>query len=614
MTVDYNSELNDEQRNVVLNGDGVTLVVAGPGSGKTRTLIYRLCYLLENKHLPQNILLLTFTNKAAKEMIERAENLMGTDARKIMAGTFHHFANILLRRHGHYLDLPNNFTILDEQDALSLLLRILRKYDEKAKKSQASPILRVISLSKIKMIPISQVIANDPELNYLERHIDQIEEIATDYAKIKKQNSAVDFDDLLYFSYAILRDNAATRSHYQNYFKHILVDEFQDSDKLQEAMIELLHGKDSNLMVVGDDAQSIYSFRGAEITNMLNFREKYDSKIFFLSNNYRSNATIVQLINHCIKNSTQKIEKKLIPFKEAGPHPMILECNDPAEEAMRIIEQIEIRLKEKKKIGVLFRAVYISSELEVELSRKGIEYDLRGGVKFFEQAHIKDMLSLVRAYDNPRDSSALLRLFTLFPGIGEKRVTNAVDSVSSRDGIISVIKSLDKKGAAAPLIAQIFASGGNAAKMLDEFYSGFYNNYMEENFDDYNDRKIDIDALISAAARYESTTEFLSSFSLSPEHPKHKNCDVVLSTIHQAKGLEWDTIFVIGLAEGLLPFARAINVEEERRLFYVAISRAKHELFLSYCRQSGRFYSMQEQFPSRFLDELPSDSYQRFVS
>ncbi|MBI5227948.1 ATP-dependent helicase [Candidatus Micrarchaeota archaeon] len=615
MAVDYEKELNSEQRAVVQNGDGVSLVVAGPGSGKTRVLIYRLCHIMESGQKPENILLLTFTNKAAKEMINRAEHLIGPDARKITAGTFHHFANMILRRHGRTVGIENNFTILDEQDSLSLLLRILRKFDEKAKKSQASPISRIISLSKIKMCSLSDVIRSDRELSYLERHLVQIEEISSLYGKIKRENGAVDFDDLLYFCHIILRDNKLVREHYQNYYRHLLVDEFQDSDRVQEDTISLLHGKGDNLMVVGDDAQSIYSFRGAEISNMLNFKDKYRAKVFFLSNNYRSHSLIVDVINYCIKNSQQKIDKKLLATKAPGLHPVILESNDPHEETMRILELVETRLKTGKKIGILFRSVYLCSELEVELSKRGIDYDLRGGVKFFEQAHIKDLLSLVRAYENPRDSSALLRLFTLFPGIGEKRVMDMIDSISSRADIISAIRKLDKKGLASGLVEKLFASQeatpANAARMIDDFYSGFYSTYLEETFDDSTDRKPDVDALISAATRFESTTEFLSSFALSTEHPKHKNCDVILSTIHQAKGLEWDVVFVIGLSEGALPSSRSQDVEEERRLFYVAISRAKEELFMSFCRQSGRFYGMEEQFPSRFLDELPSDSYKR---
>ncbi len=270
-------------------------------------------------------------------------------------------------------------------------------------------------------------------------------------------------------------------------------------------------------------------------------------------------------------------------------------------------------MKNEKRIGVLFRSTYLASELEVDLAGRGIPYELRGGVRFFEQRHIKDMLSLLKAYENPRDSASVMRLLLLFPRIGEKGATRALIKIKNPEDIVSEIAGLDKNGELSKLIGEIYldaSAGANAAKMLDRFYTGFYKKYMEENFDNHEERAQDIEALVGAASRFPTISEFLESYSLDPEAPKDKEHRLILSTIHQAKGLEWDIVFIIGLADGMLPSARASDIEEERRLFYVAASRAKHELIMSYPLSSGRFYEFEQQKPSRFLLELPKDVFE----
>ena len=617
--IDYAKHLNQEQLDVIENGDGCALVVAGPGSGKTRTLVYRVAKLLEQGEDPQSILLLTFTNKAAREMRGRVESLVGAKASGMTAGTFHHFANILLRRHHGAIGLERNFTILDDEDSKALVRKAALEEHDKVKKGIVDDIARAHSLARLRMQPLEEILQT-PEYFHLRGGIDEILAIAQRYEAMKRTMNVVDFDDLLVGAHQLLKDETI-RSFYQKRFRNILVDEFQDTDRLQSAIIRQLHMPGNNLMVVGDDSQSIYSFRGADISNILSFRELYSAKVFFLIRNYRSTHHIVDLVNGCIAGSKMRIEKRLIaefspdnvrPGAKKPVKPSLFTARDRVEEAKILADRIEARLKEGVKVGVLFRSTYLAAELEVDLAGRGIQYDLRGGVRFFEQRHIKDMLSLVKAYENPRDSASVMRLLMLFPRVGEKGAMKASVRVKKPMDLVGELASIDKGGALSQLIGEIFASGeggANAARMLDRFYTGFYKKYMEENFENHEERAQDIDALVGAAARFPSLSEFLESYSLDPESPKGKDHQLVLSTIHQAKGLEWDSVFIMGLADGMLPSARASDLEEERRLFYVAASRARHELVMSYPLSSGRFYEFEQQRPSRFLLELPQGCF-----
>ena len=609
MESDYEKELNKEQLDVVMSGDGAALVIAGPGSGKTRTLIYRICRLFEQGEKPESILLLTFTNKAAREMKERAEKRIGENAKRITAGTFHHFANLLLRRHGKCIGFENNFTILDDQDSTQVLKQIVLGRNKKAKKGEVSTIKTAISLSKLRMVSLQTLFMETPDLSWLEKKSKEISLISQEYAEAKKRMNALDFDDLLVFVNELLAKNTEIRKKYNEQFKNILVDEFQDTDRLQASILNHVYGKGSNLMVVGDDSQSIYSFRGADIRNILEFKNTYDARVFKLVRNYRSTAPIIKLVNHCIKNSREKLDKELVALEKNGDVPLLLSAENKAEEAWTIAERIKQEMEKKKRIGVLFRAAYLASDLEVELSRRGIPYEMRGGIRFFEQRHIKDMISLLKVYENARDSSGVMRLLTLFPGIGETRASRALENISSSEDAIRELAKLEKTGRFSSLLKRIYEARKNAAGMLDAFYESFYRNYMKKNFEDYGERKADIEALMGAAAKYPTVSEFLASFSFDEESPKRKDHQVILSTIHQAKGLEWDSVFIIGMADGMLPYHKATNIEEERRLFYVAASRAKSSLVMSYPLISSRFYEMIEYEASRFIKELPKECY-----
>lgn len=612
--IDYQNQLNSEQLEIVKNGSGCCLVVAGPGSGKTRTLVYRVAYLLESGANPSSILLLTFTNKAAREMKSRINKLVGEKSGAITASTFHSFANTLLRRHYDFVGLKRNFTILDEQDSLSLLKSVVVSEHDQVKKGVLSSIKHLISLSRLKMVPIEELFS-EPDFFALRSQADEIRSIAERYVKIKRASNSIDFDDLLVLLYKLLNENPKIRDFYQNHFQHILVDEFQDTDKLQSQIISLLHIEGAGLMVVGDDSQSIYSFRGAEIKNILEFKEKYDAKMMFLVKNYRSTSKIVSLINQCIAKSRIKIDKQLTSLQtNDGILPYLIAANDRSDEARILLEKIKKELEEAKTVGVLFRAAYLASDLELELTRNGIQYELRGGITFFEQRHVKDMVSLIRSFHNPLDSTSILRLFTLFPRVGEKSVQKVISKIHDQRSLVAEFSRLCKDQSLNHIISSLFVSQTpqNAASMLSTFYDGFYSKYMKENFEDHQDRISDIDALISAAARYETVDDFLASISLDLDTGREEKSStkLILSTIHQAKGLEWDTVFIMAAADGLLPLERSTDLEEERRLFYVAASRAKTKLFILYPRSSGRFYEFNELMPSRFVMEIDRSYYQ----
>ena len=446
----------------MLNASGATLIVAGPGSGKTRTLVYRVCRLLEGAGAaPENILLLTFTNKAAREMKARVERLVGSRVQGIVAGTFHHFANILLRNNHTLAGLPRNFTILDEEDANSIMKEIVTSEYEKVKKGVVESMRSAISISKLRMISIEEVLET-PEYFHLRHQGEEIVKMADQYEKAKAAMGAVDFDDLLVKAYELLKNNPELRERYSTRFTNILVDEFQDTDPLQGAIVRLLYRDGNNLLAVGDDSQSIYSFRGAEIRNMLEFKEKYGARVFFLRTNYRSTHAIVSLVNACIKNSKQKIDKELVPIIEGGEKPTLVSAIDKESEALIIGEQIAEQIKEGLKVGVLFRAAHFASELEIFLARTGIKYEMRGGIKFFEQRHIKDMIALLRVYENPKDRPAQIRLVRLFPKIGE-RAASIIVSRNNHEGMLGEL--MKKNPDAAMLLGKIFGEKRNAAEI-----------------------------------------------------------------------------------------------------------------------------------------------------
>ncbi|MEK9130592.1 MAG: ATP-dependent helicase [Patescibacteria group bacterium] len=626
--IDYQKELNEEQLQVVLGGDGPCLVLAGAGSGKTRTITYRVAYLLECGVRPDEILLLTFTNKAAKEMMGRVEELMEGHPTGLWGGTFHSIANRILRQYANVIGYNPNFTIMDHDDSTDMVKYCIRdlKIDTKARRFPSPAVLHsIISYSRNASRSIADVIENKYG-NFFDL-IPTIERIAEVYETRKKTANSMDFDDLLLLLSSLLNTNDAVRESLARRFRYVLVDEFQDTNVIQAGIVRNLCSVHGNLLVVGDDAQSIYSFRAAEIKNILKFPETYSgAKTFRLQTNYRSTPEILGLANAVIEQNVDQFQKELKAVRPGFDKPSVVPTSDARQEAQYITEQI-LQLRDKgtdlKNIAVLFRAAHHSQALEMELSRRDIPYEYRGGMKFFERAHVKDVVAYLRVIANPKDSMAWIRVLSHQVGIGAVTAGKIADVAQSFENIESFIGA-DPSG---------FASGksgtgwraltNNIERMLktDRFPSSLvravagssYQDYLEAEYPNYAERLEDIEQFAIFAEQYTNLTTFLEEVTLKDDYAAaqeegFEEEKMVLSTIHQAKGLEWDAVFVINLTDGAFPHPRALGeeggLEEERRLFYVAATRARRQLFLTYPITSG-YETMEIRQPSMFLDEIP---------
>ncbi len=651
--IDYTSSLNDQQLDVVFNGDGHCLVLAGAGSGKTRTLVYRVAFLIEKGISPDNILLVTFTNKAAREMTSRCREILKSDIKGLWSGTFHHIANKILRMYIDRLGYRKNYVILDESDSQDLVKTALGYVAKEAgmiKKDlpKASVIQSIISFSQNSQKPISSVIRKlHPKFIHL---TDVIDIVKDKYEQIKKETNSLDYDDLLYLCLTLLRDHSDIREKLASKFRYILVDEYQDTNILQADIIDLLGSVHKNILVVGDDAQSIYSFRAANIENILNFPKRYsDAKIFKLEKNYRSTRFILNLANNSIKNNRFNFPKELQPVKNGVEiKPALVPLSDPVSQARFITQRIEELRSEEgvplSEISVLFRSAFHSVELEVELSKADIPYIKRGGIRYFEQAHIKDILAFLRIAHNPLDEVALRRVLYLLSGIGEVTFLKIKEFMMYKivkEGLS--VEQIDFSGLTLPLRAResldkVLKYILKAQKYLEKeqvdipaiihtAYRDIYRSVLKDKFDNPDEREMDIDVLAEFAKNYKSLESFLSDAVLT-EGYKGERFDVdgdreedvmVLSTIHQAKGLEWKVVFVMHLVEGAFPHYRSLardeDLEEERRLFYVSVTRAKEELYLTYPISYEAGYSYMSRVlsgPSRFLLELPENVYEKW--
>ncbi|MFA5133918.1 MAG: ATP-dependent helicase [Patescibacteria group bacterium] len=611
--IDYQKELNQEQLDVVLRGDGPCLVLAGAGSGKTRTIIYRLAYLLEKGVDPKNICLVTFTNKAAKEMASRAEALLGYKPQGMIAGTFHHLANFLLRRYGKRIGIETNFTILDEEDKKSLIKAAIGEagVDTKKKRFPMPAVLKeIFSFCKNSRLKLEEVIEmKHPNFFALSEEIASVRRL---YEHKKRQGNMVDFDDLLTATLNLLETQADLREGLSRNFKYILVDEYQDTNPVQAAIMYHLSSHHKNILVVGDDAQSIYSFRAADIKNILDFEKTYsDAKIFKLETNYRSTPDILNLANDIISKNYNQFPKNLKSLRPKGFAPSLLSAGSQEDEARFIADKIlELRDQgtELKHIAVLFRAAYHSQILEMELTRRDIPYEYRGGVKFFERSHIKDVIAFLRAFFNLRDEAAWMRILGFGVGIGPATAKNIFQFVSEKENHKDIINiSSGNFGAKAGnsweevlVLWRKFINLGEVKPdvLIEAVLTSHYRDYMEHAYDNFDDRLQDLYELAAFSAKYENLEKFLTEITLYEDVAvknekgfSYDNEKMVLSTIHQAKGLEWNTVFVINLIDGAFPNRRALledgGVEEERRLFYVACTRAKENLFLSYSFTGG---------------------------
>lgn len=640
LKVDYKKELNAEQLEVVLRGDGPCLVLAGAGSGKTRTIVYRVAYLLERGIAPDQILLVTFTNKAAKEMLFRIERLLGQFPKGLWGGTFHHVANLLLRHHARALGFEPNFTILDDEDSRSLITVIIKDLAIDPKKQRfpsAAVVQDLLSLAQNTETKLSDVVEERrPEFV---RVLGSLEAIQREYETRKKRSNLMDFDDLLVRLLELLRDHESVRQRLSTQFQYILVDEYQDTNRLQASIVRLLSERHGNLLVVGDDAQSIYSFRGADIGNILDFPKRFPKcRTFTLMTNYRSTQPILDLANDVITHNVEQYPKRLVHIREGTVRPAIVPAASPKQEA-EFIAQMILQLRDEgtslRNVAVLFRAAHQSQTLEFELTKRDIPYEYRGGVRFFERAHIKDVLAHLKALDNPADEVAWLRILTLQVGIGSQTAAGIFAQVRGTAGLPQTLVSLTVN---IPKRAEIGWERlrrtfqkltqkecmGDPSRLIMSIAEGDYRDYLMNQFPNADERLQDLEQLALFAKQYKDLSTFLAEVSLqeafavqggSPAEADDEA--IVLSTIHQAKGLEWDVVFVLHLIEPGFPNARALNedggLEEERRLFYVAITRAMTRLFLCYPIASDyQLMSMHMHEPSRFLRELDEAQLEQY--
>lgn len=646
---DYAAELNPEQYAAVTTTQRHALVIAGAGSGKTRTLTYRVAWLLDQGVAPWRILLLTFTNKAAREMLQRVEQLTGAPADRLWGGTFHSVANRLLRRHAELLGYRPGFTIMDSDDQKALMRALVREYAPKESRDRRFPkaelLLGLHSLAANTERDWLDVLLEDyPQFESRQELIGQIFEA---YAERKRQGNCMDFDDLLLNLLRLLREHENIRDELRNRFCHVLVDEYQDTNAPQEEIIRLIAGgPDAHLMVVGDDAQSIYSWRGADVRHILSFGERYpDAVIYRIETNYRSVPAILAVSNVAIAGNTQRYEKELRSARPAGSMlPAVVPAPDNRTEAAFVARRIDELLDAGiagRDIAVLYRAHFHSLDVQMELTRRHIPFRITSGLRFFEQAHVKDVVAFLRLLVNPRDEVAFRRIAGTFPGVGD---ATAAKLLAAWNEALEAWQT-EHPGQSCPQQphSEVFASVRVAPKLrpywaaflslMDSLHPAgseltpaelvgsvvaYLSPYLRSTYENWEEREEDLSQLSRTIDSSGDLDEFLSQVALLSEADKEVPDDddcVTLSTIHQAKGLEWKVVFVIFLGEGLFPNRRVLEsgdltaMEEETRLFYVAVTRAEDQLYLSYPRYNGRGYDRQYCPPSRYLTSLPPELY-----
>ena len=629
--INYKNELNPSQFEAASALDGTYLIIAGAGTGKTRTLVYRVARLVESGYDPKSILLLTFTRKAANEMMNRASILLDNRCSKVNGGTFHSFANLTLRKYAKAVGLDSSFTILDQGDSEDVinLIRSEAGFISKEKRFPNKKTLeKVFSLSVNTAKPVEQIIEED--YPHFKDELDKILDIQKIFTNYKHKNNLLDYDDLLVYLKNFLIEFGPGAKSLLSSIKYVMVDEYQDTNKLQADIVKGLTQINNNIMVVGDDSQSIYSFRGANFKNIMEFPKLFkDVKVIKLEENYRSVQPILDFTNHIIERSLEKYPKNLYTKKTGGILPVIIAASTENLQSKFIVEKI-LDLREEgvslKDIAVLFRSSFFSFDLEIELAKADIPFQKFGGMKFIETAHIKDILAFLRIAANPKDIVSWYRVLLLHEGVGPKTAQRILDELATarltikadpeyntsfkyNDRIVNLFKLLYKLHTDKTLPSE------KAQLAVDYYYPLF-----KDKYDDFNKRKKDIDIFLNITENYKTLNNLLADMAIEPIidsvidiGPEDKENEfVTLSTIHSAKGLEWHTVFIIHLVEGFFPSSRSVEkvetLEEERRLMYVASTRAKQNLFITYPmnlfdREAGTTLSK----PSRFISEIDSE-------
>ena len=643
--IDFRAELNDEQFNAVTAEPGPLLVLAGAGSGKTRTLTYRVAYLLSMGVRPGDILLLTFTNKAAKEMLARVEQLTGQEPRRFWGGTFHSIGARILRIHGEAVGLQKNFTILDADEAESLLKAAVESEDKIFFKDKThtkpGPLHNVISLARNTRLDLAETVS---------RHFPQYQDIAhrlpafaAAYAARKREQNVLDYDDLLELWLELLVKAPDIAAYFNTRFRHLLVDEYQDTNTLQSEIVDRM-GAHHCIMAVGDDAQCIYSWRGANFENIMTFPDRHEGTVIHrIETNYRSTPQILALANGVLEAQPKgrHFEKKLLAHRANSQKPYVVQAMDDREQAEFILKRVRSLIDDDgvspAEIAVLYRSHFVALEIQLALSRAAIPYTITSGVKFFERQHVRDLVGLISFVYNPANTLAWERIAVLLPKVGEKGAQKihaaALDHAKFlQQDFVDALASDDVKAKVPPAAkdewAQFCASlrevahamrDEKPARAVELAIEGWYGDYLKGAYADYLDRYEELKALIGFAARFDEMQELLAQIVLLNGETSDKEVApsqdaIKLTTVHQSKGLEYDAVFVIGLADGMFPGRRSIednDVEEERRLFYVAVTRAKNELYLCYPKIASRAGPGGMMLnPSRFLTELSPSLYE----
>ncbi len=634
----FGRDLNPSQLAAATAPDGYNLILAGPGSGKTRVITYRVAYLIARGVPADAILLVTFTRRAAREMLSRLEGLIGADAARVWAGTFHHIGNRILRRAAEPLGFGPNFSILDSEDQADVIRLAMGDsgfYETNIHCPKPSVVQHLLSYAFNVNRPIAAVVAE--KYPNLADWVSELEATARHYADRKRAANCMDYDDLLGQWDRLVRDFPDQRRAIAGKFKHLLIDEMQDTNSVQAGLIEALAREGSgSLTAVGDDAQSIYGFRGANYDNILKFAERNPTaRVFALEVNYRSTPEIVAFTNASIGHNATGFAKSLVSARPAGTRPLVVPAQDANEEAEFVCQQVQEWHEQGiglSNVAVLYRNHYDSVLLQAELVARGIPYTVRSGLRFFEQAHVKDVLAYLRVIVNGRDEAAWRRLLVLLPGIGPVKAAAIYTGIAATADPLAAIASAETmkrvpakgKGHFAGFVAdlrKIQATGpeANPADAIHAILQGGYPATIRARYERPDQRVADVEQMAVLAAKYDSLERLIADLLLAgdvygadtlaaPEGGPEEH--LVLSSIHQAKGLEWPKVFVIRLVEEGFPNARALNEpggeEEERRIFYVAVTRAMDELYLTYptLLQRGGWGISVLAKPSRFLAEI----------
>ena len=627
---DYVQELNPQQLAAVEVMNGPALVIAGAGSGKTRVLVYRVARLIDMGVDPASILLLTFTRRSAQEMLGRVGLLIGPQSDRVVGGTFHSVANLLLRRYGRTIGVEPGFTILDRGDSEDLVNFVRGQIgltDTTKRFPRKRTIADMFSKCANTLQSLDAVLLN--EYSHFGDYLDDLTKLQKGYESTKRTRQLLDYDDLLIRLRELLIMDECARRMISDIYRYILVDEYQDTNRLQAEVMRNLAATHDNVMVVGDDSQSIYAFRGATFRNIMEFPNLFPgTQIFKLEENYRSTQPVLELANAIIEGATEKYSKVLFTNKKGGERPALVQATGENPQS-RFVAQKILELRDEgvplNDIAVVFRSSFHAFDLEVELTKRDIPFIKRGGFKFIETAHVKDLLAHLRVIHNPLDSVSWNRLLLLIEGIGQKRAKDLVVRLLETDAPSEVLQVGSGKSAyglrnlAAMLDAVGCLEDASPPDQINQVFE-YYFPILKDQYDDYPKRIRDLEHLQVMAERYSSLEEFLTDLTLEPldesvldvKGAEQDDEHLILSTIHSAKGLEWRCVFVIWLVDGRFPssysFLTEEELEEERRLLYVAVTRAKQQLYLTfpinvYDKVTGSVLSK----PSRFLDDVPAD-------